>query len=313
MWGRRIIEPLNPQSNFWSVSVYVYWYNMYIYIYTYSYSLQIGSNCMLITTHFFTCGSWWVPAFFFRTFAAAAAIWSEVASCGMVWWWDVFHRTENRMKSWSLLPPQPGDLCGFWGLSGPQNKMTHPSSPILMKNLLNYLRFCDLVMSYISKIACPSWTEHYRGTCGTTGTMGCGVPFLGQVTLRFGSPKEIAMLEEGNICDSMEGNSNSMQQSHVDSWGISWWIERDFLVYPELSRVWFAVWFARKSSTSEMLLIQIPTPAPLPTDLEMTNDLTRHGENHGEASRSWGERRWWDRFFNYRDVPKKTLSPETTN
>jgi len=62
-----------------------------------------------------------------------------------------------------------------------------------------------------------------------------------------------------------------------------------------------------------MLLIQIPTPEPLPTDLEMTNDLTRDGENHGEASRSWRETRWWVTFFNHRDVAKKTLSPETTN
>ena len=139
----------------------------------------------------------------------------------------------------------------------------------------------------INKIACPSATEHYRGTCGTTGTMGCGVPFLGSVE---GLTQQHC--KKGMYLIPWKGRA--MLQSHVDSWGMSWWIERDFLVYPELSisKVWFAAWFARKSSTSEMLLIQIPTPEPLPTDLEMTNDLTRDGENHGDASRSWRERRW---------------------
>lgn len=179
---------------------------------------------------------------FAQTFAAAAAIWSEVASCEPLSWnsvgWDVFSskkKTGWMMKASATLTRW---LYGIWGLSGQSIKS-------LAQTELNT-------------------TEAH---VAPQGPWAAGCLFL----------------------DQLKGwHSNTARRECIWFHGI----ERDFLVYPELSKVWFAVWFARKSSTSEMLLIQIPTPEPLPTDLEMTNDLTRDGENHGEASRSWRERRW---------------------
>lgn len=123
---------------------------------------------------------------------------------------------------------------------------------------------------------------------------------------------DTATLQEGNVFDSMEAKSNAAKPCRFLRYILVNWKRFSCLSKLSISKVWFAVWFARKSSASEMLLIQIPTPEPLPTtDLEMTNDLTRDWENHGEASRSWRERRWWVIFFNHGDVAKKTLRPET--
>ena len=116
---------MNPQSDFWSVSVYAYINMIYTHIIC---SRQIGSEYMLILIDAnyikdLTTSPSWSHMAFAQTFAAAAAIWSEVASCEPLSWnsvgWDVF--SSKKKTGWWMKEASATLtrwLYGIWGLSG---------------------------------------------------------------------------------------------------------------------------------------------------------------------------------------------------